>query len=268
MRRSVQVISAFAFGAVFVVVMLGIAIVIPYPTAFQLLVFRITLALAAGGVCAMLPGFLSVTIPAYVRAGGSLAAFVIVFFFNPATLTLQGAPTDTPGLFTESTGEDARLVDYYWKQADLTFRFPKEGWTISTKAAEAGLGDMTLEHIGGKDSQIQLHVSVLDDKYRDNWDSFRTNTINLWKGTISQFGEVSTGDIFVDGRSAFRISGTIKGQEQGSKNVDLVYVPLGDNRLFEIHLTRNAQQDKEANDKEAELTEALDLIVSTVTFDR
>ena len=263
MPRSVQVISAFAFGIVFVVVMLGIAIVIPYPTTFQLLVFRITLALAAGGVCAMLPGFLSVTVPAYVRAGGSLAAFAVIYFFNPATLTVQGAPTNTPGLFAISTGEDARLVEYYWKQADLTFRFPKEGWEISTKAAEAGLGDMTLEYSGSKDSQIQLHVSVLDDKYRDSWDSFRTNTIDLWKGIISQFGEVDASDTFVDGRSAFRIGGTIKGQEQGFKSVDLVYVPLGDNRLFEIHLTRNVQ-----HDREAELTQALDLIVSTVKFDR
>ena len=265
MKKSVQAISAFAFGIVFVMIMLGIAIAIPYPTKFQLLVFRITLALAAGGICAMLPGFLSVTVPTYVRAGGSLAVFAIIFFFNPATLTIQGIviPTSTPGLFTTSTGEDARLVEYYWKQADLTFRFPKEGWTISTKAAEAGLGDMTLEHISGKDSQIQLHVSVLDEKYRNSWEMFRTNTINLWKVTISQFGEVDTREVYVDGRSAFRISGTIKGQEQGHKSVDLVYVPLGDNRLFEIHLTRNAQ-----HDEEAELMLALDLIVSTVKFDR
>ena len=211
----------------------------------------------------MLPGFLSVTVPTYVRAGGSLAVFAIIFFFNPATLTIQGTPTNTSGLFTTSTEDDGRLVEYYWRQADLTFRFPKEGWTISTKAAEAGLGDMTLEHISGKDSQIQLHVSVLDEKYRDNWDIFRTNTVNLWKGAISQFGEVGTGEEYVDGRSAFRISGTIKGQEQGLKSVDLVYVPLGDNRLFEIHLTRNAQ-----HDEEAELMQALDLIVSTVKFDR
>ena len=263
MKKSTQTTSAFAFGVVFVMVMLGIAIAIPYPTKFQLLVFRITLALAAGGICAMLPGFLSVTVPTYVRAGGSLAVFAIIFFFNPATLTIQGTPTNTPGLFTTSMEEDTRLVEYYWKQADLTFRFPKDGWTISTKAAEAGLGDMTIEHINGKDAQIQLHVSVLDEKYRNNWETFRINTINLWKGTISQFGEVDTKEDYVDGRSAFRISGTIRGQEQGLKSVDLEYVPLGDNRLFEIHLTRNAQ-----HDKETELMQALDLIVSTVKFDR
>lgn len=122
---------------------------------------------------------------------------------------------------------------------------------------------MTLEHIGGKDSQIHLHVSVLDDKYRDSWDTFRTNTIELWQGMISQFGEVDTRDVFVDGRSAFRIRGTIKGEEQGLKNVDLVYIPLGDNRLLEIHLTRNVQQDKEA-----ELTQTHDMIISSVKFDR
>lgn len=79
MPRLVQAISAFAFGTIFVVVMLVIAIAVPYPSAFQLLVFRITLALAAGGVCVMLPGSLSITVPSYVRAGGSLAAFAIIF---------------------------------------------------------------------------------------------------------------------------------------------------------------------------------------------
>ena len=211
----------------------------------------------------MLPGTLSVNVPAYVRAGGALAVFVTAYFFDPVAITAQGVPTTTPELFARSTEEDARLVEYYWKQADLTIRIPKDEWTISTRAAEAGLGDITLEHITGKDSQIQLHVSVLDDKYRNNWDDFRKNTIDLWKSSISQFGAVYAEDIFVDGRSAFKIYGTIQGQLQGFKRVDLVYVPLGDNRLFEIHLTRN-----DHHDKEADLAQAFGLIMSTVKFDR
>lgn len=263
MKKSTQIISAFVFGVIFTVIMLAIAIAHPYPTDFQVFVFRVILALAAGGVAAMLPGFLNVTVPNLVRTGGALAGFAMVFFFNPAELTIQGVETDAPGVFVKSIGEDERLVEYYWKQADLRFRFPKDGWTISTKAAITGLGDMTLEHSSGKDAQIQLHVSVLDEKFRDNWEKFKAVTINLWKGTIAQFGPFETKEIFVDGRPAFRINGIIKGEEHGFKNVDLIYAPLGDNRLFEIHLTRNAKHERESI-----LAGALDRIVSTIQFDR
>ena len=263
MNKTTQIGIAFAFGVVFISAMLAIAIAIPYPTAFQLLTFRVTLALAAGGVAAMLPGFLSVNVSNYVRAGGALAAFVVIYFFNPAELTVQGTPTDTPGLFVEATDEDQKSVAYYWKQADLSFRFPRDGWQISTKAAEAGLGDMTLEHESGKDAQIQLHVSVLDEKYRDNWKEFLSNTADLWKGTISQFGPFESKEAFVDGRTSLEMSGVLKGEESGLKKVTLIYSPLGDNRLFEMHLTRNSE-----NANEEALQRAFAMIASTVSFDR
>jgi hypothetical protein len=76
--------TAFAFGAVFVVAMLVLAIAFPNPTPFQYTVFRIVLALAIAGVAAMIPGFLEVEISGRIRAGGALAFFVIVYFYNPA----------------------------------------------------------------------------------------------------------------------------------------------------------------------------------------
>ncbi len=263
MSKSMQIAVAFAFGVVFVTVMLTIAIAIPFPSGFQLLTFRVTLALAAGGVAAMLPGFLNVEVKTFIRASGASAAFTIIYFFNPAELPTQGTPTQSPGLFVVRTGEDAGLVEYYWKQAGLRFRFPKNGWTIATKAAEAGLGDMTLQHTSGKDAQIQLHVSVLDDKYRNDWEEFETNTVDLWKGTISQFGPFESQSIFVNGRSSLRIRGVIKGQVNGLKQVTMIYAPLGDNRLFEILLTRNTD-----SVFESELSRAFELIASTVEFDR
>lgn len=263
MNKSKQIYLAFSFGVVFVVVMLAIAIAIPYPTAFQLVTFRVTLALAAGGVAAMLPGFLNVNVSNYIRSGGALAGFVMIYFFNPAQLSFQGTPTNWPGVFIESTNEDKNLVEYFWKQAGVRFRFPKNGWTISTKAAESGLGDMTLQHKSGKHAQIQLHVSILDEKYRENWTLFQKNTIDIWKGTISQFGPFDSKEIYVDGRASFQMSGIIKGQESGFKNVSLIYAPLGDNRLFEMHLTRNA-----GHALEPDLLQVFDLISSTVAFER
>src|SRR5262245_57319445 len=53
-------IAAFAFGVVFVLVLLGVAFAAPNPTDFQLFVFRIVLALAAAGVAAVIPGFFNI----------------------------------------------------------------------------------------------------------------------------------------------------------------------------------------------------------------
>ncbi len=87
MRSGGQQITAFTFGVIFVTALLVLAVKFPEPTSFQYMVFRIVLALAAGGVGAMIPGFLKVEVKPGIRAGGALAVFVIVFFFNPAKLT-------------------------------------------------------------------------------------------------------------------------------------------------------------------------------------
>jgi hypothetical protein len=49
-------ISIFAFGVIFVIALLLLAIFFPEPTPFQYQVFRIVLALAAAGVAALIPG--------------------------------------------------------------------------------------------------------------------------------------------------------------------------------------------------------------------
>jgi len=84
-----EVIAAFTFGVVFVIVLLGFSAVIPRPTPFQYTVYRIVLALSAAGVAATVPGFLNVSLDAKgiaIRAGGALAVFVIVYFLRPAGL--------------------------------------------------------------------------------------------------------------------------------------------------------------------------------------
>ncbi len=85
-----QVKIAFGFGVAFVVALLCLAVVFPTPTVFQYNVFRIVLSLAAAGVAAMIPGFIELKLSTIagllIRAGGALAVFVIVFFFNPAQL--------------------------------------------------------------------------------------------------------------------------------------------------------------------------------------
>ena len=96
--------AAFAFGVLFVAVLLGLAVVFPEPTAFQYTVFRIVLSLAAAGVAALVPGFLEVNVSTWVRAGGALGVFVVVYFYNPATLIVR-ATEQSP---TAPTSEDVR----------------------------------------------------------------------------------------------------------------------------------------------------------------
>ena len=85
-----QVILAFAFGAAFVVALVLLAVAFPQPTPFQYTIFRIILALAAGGVAAMIPGLIDLQLArgaaVTVSASGALAVFAITYFFNPAKL--------------------------------------------------------------------------------------------------------------------------------------------------------------------------------------
>jgi hypothetical protein len=59
---------------------------VPQPTAPQWFVFRVILALAAAGIGAVVPGFISVNVKPYVRAGGAIALFVVIYLLNPPSL--------------------------------------------------------------------------------------------------------------------------------------------------------------------------------------
>ena len=85
-------VAVFIFGIVFVIVMFIIAIFFPHPSDFQIFVFRVILALAAAGVGAIIPGFILVKVSNYVRAGGALALFVLIYLFNPPSLVITRAP--------------------------------------------------------------------------------------------------------------------------------------------------------------------------------
>ena len=93
-HRTTQLFLAFAFGVVFLGIILCIAFIVPNPTVFQYQVFRITLALAAGGVAAMIPGILNVRLPNFLTAGGALALFVVVYFYSPAQIAIQTLRSD------------------------------------------------------------------------------------------------------------------------------------------------------------------------------
>jgi hypothetical protein len=100
-------VAAFGFGVVFVSAMFVVAFYLKYPTEFQIFVFRIILALAAAGIGAVIPGFITLNVGKYVRAGGAMGLFAIVYWFNPSGLVTDFTP------FTDSIrrGEAALALD-------------------------------------------------------------------------------------------------------------------------------------------------------------
>ena len=82
-RLDVNILLACALGVTFLIVMIVMAVNYPNPNAFQLKVFTTTLALAAGGFGAIIPGSLVIVHKNFVRAGGAVGLVVLVLFFQP-----------------------------------------------------------------------------------------------------------------------------------------------------------------------------------------
>jgi hypothetical protein len=106
-RKATQQRTAFSFGILFVVILLGLAILFPTPTAFQYTVFRSVLSLAAAGIAAMIPGFITVSISTWLRAGGALAVFAVVYFYNPAALV-----TSAPSQINDIKGDQNQVINH------------------------------------------------------------------------------------------------------------------------------------------------------------
>ena len=76
--------APFWFSVAAFAVLLGITLFVPGWAQQNNALFKTLLALAAAGVAATLPGFLNFEVGNTVKAGGALAAFVLVFLVNPA----------------------------------------------------------------------------------------------------------------------------------------------------------------------------------------
>ncbi|MCK1693048.1 tetratricopeptide repeat protein [Bradyrhizobium sp. 144] len=115
-RLDLQVVLAFAFGAIFCGI-LAFAGLRPTPITDpgQFFLLRVLAALSAAGVASMIPGMLQLTIGQgklfAIRGAGAIAAFAIVFLVNPPELLAK--PTDAlraamEGNFAQGLYDDAR----------------------------------------------------------------------------------------------------------------------------------------------------------------
>lgn len=81
-------------GCVFLLLVLGAVLVFPHATPQQLGVMKTIQALGGASFSMSLSGFLTVKLnlpgKGYVVAGGTLAVFVILFFFPPPVYDIRG----------------------------------------------------------------------------------------------------------------------------------------------------------------------------------
>jgi hypothetical protein len=105
LNQQQQILMAFAFGVIFITFLLITIIFIPNPSPAQETIFRIVIALAAAGVGAMIPGVLDLKLNFWtqlaISAGEALAIFVIVFFYNPGTLSQPAPGANSPAVQTK-----------------------------------------------------------------------------------------------------------------------------------------------------------------------
>jgi hypothetical protein len=147
MKKGTQQIVAFSFGILFVGIILVLAISRPNITPFQYLVFRVVLALAAGGIAAMIPGFFQLQVSKWLRAGGALAVFAVVYFYNPALLDRSLEPPLEAAVTLESGTYDAvELIDMLSRlTGNIVLQPPLRADIAGRKVAMPPLKDVSLK---------------------------------------------------------------------------------------------------------------------------
>jgi hypothetical protein len=137
---------AFICAVGFIIVLLILALIVKTPTPFQYLVFRIVLALAAAGFAGLLDGFLTITFDKWLRAGGALAVFVIVFFYNPAQLvkSTEDVEIDKPIVGRHSSAGLVAVAEASESPADLVLR--DAGGLSAPGILSNRYGTVTIDH--------------------------------------------------------------------------------------------------------------------------
>ena len=118
-RKKSSLKTSIWLGIGLLAIILLLVIFIPCPSASQYFVFRIIIAIAAAGLATVIPGTLSIEIANGVKAGGALAIFAIIYFFDPASTVATNKCVDETfdlTVFVHGKGglEDKILKDQGW----------------------------------------------------------------------------------------------------------------------------------------------------------
>lgn len=154
--KNLQIIAAFAFGVIFVSVILFLVFSSEDLNQNKMWVVRVVMSLAAAGVAAVLPGFIDLEgkLPwiniTFVRAGGALAVFCLVFIYPikenlPPPLDIYIPPT-----LPKATAENwinlisEKKYDIAYGQTSKTFinRYSKENFVELLDPIMTALGEL------------------------------------------------------------------------------------------------------------------------------
>ncbi|WP_165188231.1 DUF4019 domain-containing protein [Caulobacter soli] len=113
----VKALIAFVFGAIFIVTILVFTAVVRDPSPTAIWTYRVILALAAGGVAAILPGFIDVKYKTFVQAGGAIGVFVLVLVLFPAPTPARKVEAPPP----QAQAQTAASPDVVWPTEDPGF---------------------------------------------------------------------------------------------------------------------------------------------------
>jgi hypothetical protein len=122
-QSKLEPLLAFVFGVLFITTIVVLAVKYPTPSQFQYFVFRTVLALAAAGFAVMIPGLLKFELKSWIRATGTIAIFIVVFFFSPAKLA-SNEPPKTPAInsIEPATDNTVATVRFEPRQPDPMYR--------------------------------------------------------------------------------------------------------------------------------------------------
>jgi len=111
--------KAMWLGITLTATILLLVIFIPCPSASQYFVFRIIIALAAAGLAAVIPGIFKINLTNGVTAGGALAIFAVIYFFDPASSAGEGKCTNETFAITVFVHGKGGLEDKILKEQGM-----------------------------------------------------------------------------------------------------------------------------------------------------
>lgn len=119
----VKALIAFVFGAIFIITILAFATLVKDPSSTAIWTYRVILALAAGGVAAILPGFIDVKYKSFVQAGGAIGVFVLVLmaFPTPSAGPEKPAATEKAAEAPAQAASPAASQAIVWPTEDPDF---------------------------------------------------------------------------------------------------------------------------------------------------
>lgn len=120
----VKALIAFVFGAIFIITILAFATLVKDPSSTAIWTYRVILALAAGGVAAILPGFIDVKYKSFVQAGGAIGVFVLVLMAFPTPSPAPekpAAPEKAAEAASQAPAPAASSQEIVWPTEDPDF---------------------------------------------------------------------------------------------------------------------------------------------------